>query len=363
MSKGIRATLEGPELSEPQATFDKVLVAVGRRPNSRNLGLEKCGVQVDDKGFIKIDERRRTTVPFKGAELACWSWGEGPAVLLKAGSAGVTLTNCHIHQSKGVRIEAGTSRITLRNNHIHHNRAASVTVGGGADSTPPAREIAIEGNRIHNDHGPALDLSRCQGVTLARNRLSNYRPDPEEGTTGEAIVIRSGCRDVRFESNSVLEASFAVRIGAGPGPAPERIFFSRNYFENQLTSDSTALLVEGGREIRFWNNVVNHYAEPFRIAAAGAPGGSVANNLVLQPTIAFRLPGSAATGFFDYNVFGAGPSLSADLGAGPVPAATWMAAHMGDLGKVQGFSPIDAGKAFEGMSFQGSAPDIGVAEK
>jgi dihydrolipoamide dehydrogenase len=62
MSKGIRATLEGPEVSEPQATFDKVLVAVGRRPNSRNLGLEKTGVQVDDKGFIKVDERRRTTV-------------------------------------------------------------------------------------------------------------------------------------------------------------------------------------------------------------------------------------------------------------------------------------------------------------
>ncbi len=302
--------------------------------------------------------------------------GEGPAVLIKAGSAGVTLTNCHIHQSRGVRIEAGASRITLRNNHIHHNRAASVTVGGGADSTATAREIAIEGNRIHNDHGPALDLSRCQGISLTRNRLSNYRPDPDEGTSGEAIVVRSGCRDVRFESNSVLEASFAVRIGAGAGSAPERIFFSRNYFENQLTSDSTALWVEGGREIRFWNNVVNHYAEPFRIAAAGAPGVSVANNLVLQPTLAFRLPASPVAGFFDYNVFAAGPSLSADLGAGPVPAAPWMASHMlhsrivagaalagGDLGKVQGFSPIDAGKAFEGMSFQGSAPDIGVAEK
>jgi dihydrolipoamide dehydrogenase len=63
VTSGIRATLEGPEVSEPQATFDKVLVAVGRRPNSRNLGLEKAGVAVDDKGFIKVDERRRTNVP------------------------------------------------------------------------------------------------------------------------------------------------------------------------------------------------------------------------------------------------------------------------------------------------------------
>jgi dihydrolipoamide dehydrogenase len=62
VANGIRATLEGPEVTEPQVTFDKVLLSVGRRPNSRNLGLEKAGVQVDEKGFIKVDERRRTNV-------------------------------------------------------------------------------------------------------------------------------------------------------------------------------------------------------------------------------------------------------------------------------------------------------------
>jgi len=62
VSGGIRATLEGPEVTEPQQTFERVLVAVGRRPNSRNLGLEKAGVAVDDKGFIKVDDRRRTNI-------------------------------------------------------------------------------------------------------------------------------------------------------------------------------------------------------------------------------------------------------------------------------------------------------------
>ena len=38
-----------------------MLVAVGRRPNSRDLGLDKAGVAVDEKGFIKVDEQRRTT--------------------------------------------------------------------------------------------------------------------------------------------------------------------------------------------------------------------------------------------------------------------------------------------------------------
>ncbi len=61
--KGIKATLEGPEVTEPQVTFERVLVAVGRRPNSRNLGLEKVGIAIDEKGFIKVDECRRTNIP------------------------------------------------------------------------------------------------------------------------------------------------------------------------------------------------------------------------------------------------------------------------------------------------------------
>ncbi|MCI0463782.1 MAG: dihydrolipoyl dehydrogenase [Gemmataceae bacterium] len=58
---GLRAALEGEGVSEPEVVFDKVLVAVGRKPNSRDLGLEKAGIEVDEKGFVRVDERRRTT--------------------------------------------------------------------------------------------------------------------------------------------------------------------------------------------------------------------------------------------------------------------------------------------------------------
>jgi dihydrolipoamide dehydrogenase len=60
-AKGIRATLEGEEVADKQPIFERVLVAVGRRPSSRDVGLEKAGVEIDDKGFVKVDERRRTT--------------------------------------------------------------------------------------------------------------------------------------------------------------------------------------------------------------------------------------------------------------------------------------------------------------
>jgi dihydrolipoamide dehydrogenase len=63
VADGIRATLEGEDVKEPQVVFERVLVAVGRRPNSRNLGLDKAGIALDEKGFIRVDERRRSNVP------------------------------------------------------------------------------------------------------------------------------------------------------------------------------------------------------------------------------------------------------------------------------------------------------------
>jgi dihydrolipoamide dehydrogenase len=46
---------------ETQA-FDRVLVAVGRRPNGRELGLDAAGVTVDERGFVGVDEQLRTNV-------------------------------------------------------------------------------------------------------------------------------------------------------------------------------------------------------------------------------------------------------------------------------------------------------------
>lgn len=60
---GVRVTLEGKEVAEPQQVFDAVLMTVGRRPNSENLGLDKTRVKVTARGFIEIDGQRRTAEP------------------------------------------------------------------------------------------------------------------------------------------------------------------------------------------------------------------------------------------------------------------------------------------------------------
>ena len=58
--QGIKAALEGAEVEDKEPTFDRVLVAVGRAPNSRDLGLENTRVQLDERGFVKVDAQRRT---------------------------------------------------------------------------------------------------------------------------------------------------------------------------------------------------------------------------------------------------------------------------------------------------------------
>lgn len=57
---GIEATLAG-EGVEPKQLFDRVLISIGRRPNSKGFGLENTKVAVTDKGFIQVDEKRQTT--------------------------------------------------------------------------------------------------------------------------------------------------------------------------------------------------------------------------------------------------------------------------------------------------------------
>jgi dihydrolipoamide dehydrogenase len=61
-AKGIRVTFEG-KADPKEQVFDRVLVSVGRRPNSKIPGLERTQVQVDQRGFIMVDEQRRTHEP------------------------------------------------------------------------------------------------------------------------------------------------------------------------------------------------------------------------------------------------------------------------------------------------------------
>ena len=61
--QGIRAVFKRKDAENSVAVYDRVLLAVGRKPNTDELGLENTRVQVDEKGFLKVDEQRKTDEP------------------------------------------------------------------------------------------------------------------------------------------------------------------------------------------------------------------------------------------------------------------------------------------------------------
>jgi dihydrolipoamide dehydrogenase len=63
VKNGIEVKMSSEGLEQPALVFEKVLICIGRRPNSSGIGLQSTGVEVDDKGFVKVDAQRRTTDP------------------------------------------------------------------------------------------------------------------------------------------------------------------------------------------------------------------------------------------------------------------------------------------------------------
>jgi dihydrolipoamide dehydrogenase len=70
------------------ATFDRLIVSIGRVPNTNGLGLETVGLQLDERGFIAVDDECRTNLP------GVWAVGDvvrGPMLAHKAEEEGVAV--------------------------------------------------------------------------------------------------------------------------------------------------------------------------------------------------------------------------------------------------------------------------------
>jgi dihydrolipoamide dehydrogenase len=60
---GVYVTMEGANAPDKPTCFQQVLVSVGRKSNGGAIDADKAGVQVDERGFIKVDKQLRTNVP------------------------------------------------------------------------------------------------------------------------------------------------------------------------------------------------------------------------------------------------------------------------------------------------------------
>ncbi len=63
LPEGIQVTLEGPEGAAAPQVYDKVLVAIGRRPNASGIGLQNTNVVINERGFIEVNAQLRTAEP------------------------------------------------------------------------------------------------------------------------------------------------------------------------------------------------------------------------------------------------------------------------------------------------------------
>lgn len=186
---GIHVRFEGPG-SQPEQVFDRVLVSVGRKPNSQGLGLEKTKVQLDVKGFVKIDAQRRTAEPsvFAIGDVA----GE-PMLAHKA-----------THEGR-VAVEAISGKKTA-----FEPRAIPAVVYtdpeiawcGLTETQAQAEKIAIKTARFPwAASGRSLTLGRTDGVT-------KLVIDPESGRVLGAGLVGPGAGEL------VSECALAIEMGA-----------------------------------------------------------------------------------------------------------------------------------------------------
>ena len=82
----VRLFLDPGEGREEQAEFDSVLVAVGRRPLSKGMGLEELNILLDSQGFVRVDEDYRTNI---AGVYAIGDLVPGPMLAHKASAEGI----------------------------------------------------------------------------------------------------------------------------------------------------------------------------------------------------------------------------------------------------------------------------------
>ncbi|MFN2387768.1 MAG: right-handed parallel beta-helix repeat-containing protein [Thermoanaerobaculia bacterium] len=302
--------------------------------------------------------------------------GPGHAVRIGEGASRVTLSNSHIHQSAGIAVTGPAKGLVFIGNKIHHNFAGPISLAGGPAGL--VEDVRVSRNKFHNDAGSAVAMSGVRKVRLNTNKIYNYRP--AAGFSGTALHIGPDSRDVVVEGSFFAEATGGIRIGETGAAPPADVVIRRNYFENRLTPDGVAVEIVAGRDVRILNNTVNRYAEAFRGPSAAGVGErlTVANNLILDATgAAMRFSQPAALAYLDHNVFSGHPGkVQVQLGSASADVEAHRAAGRmknsrvqkldfadRDLAKLGGGSLANAGRPFDALTFQGSAPDIGVAER
>jgi dihydrolipoamide dehydrogenase len=175
---------------EKKQTFDKILVTIGRAPNTENIGLDKAGIKVDSKGFIPVNEKRQTTASniFAIGDVA------GQPLLAHKGSKEGLVAAEVIGGMKTIYDVKAMPAVIFTDPEI-----ASV---GLSETEAKAKNIEIKVSAFpFAANGRALSVAEPDGFVKLIS-------DPKKGTL-------LGCHIVGVEaSNLIAEATLAIEMGA-----------------------------------------------------------------------------------------------------------------------------------------------------
>ncbi|MBC8023948.1 MAG: dihydrolipoyl dehydrogenase [Burkholderiales bacterium] len=221
---GLKATFEsagGGDAPAPE-TYDRVLLAVGRRPNGANIGADKAGVNVNERGWIPVDKQMRTNVAhiFAIGDIV----GE-PMLAHKA-----------THEAKlAAEVIAGMAHHAWEARTIPSVAYTDPEVAWMGLSEPEAKEQGIEYEKAvfpWAASGRALGMGREEGLTKVLYEKGSRR------ILGAGIVgVNAG--ELIAEAVLALEmGADAEDIGLTIHPHPtlsETVFFTAEIAEGSIT--------------------------------------------------------------------------------------------------------------------------------
>lgn len=170
--------------------FDRILVAVGRKPNTDDLGLESASVRTDERGFVPVDDQRRTNVPHI---FAIGDVTLGPMLAHKASREGKVAAEVIAGRPSAFDVRAIP--------------AAAFTDPEVAWTGISEREAQQEGRRFSVTRFPLTALGRAWTVGETDGFVKVIH-DPDSGLVlGQAIVSP-------VASELIAEGTLAVEMGA-----------------------------------------------------------------------------------------------------------------------------------------------------
>jgi dihydrolipoamide dehydrogenase len=214
--EAVTVQFEGPD-GPFTKTFSRVLVAVGRRPNSDGLGLENTGVVIDTKGFVEVDDRQRTADPHI---LAIGDVCGDPMLAHRASHQGKVAVE-YLHGEPAVFAPRAIPAVVFTDPEI--------AWAGLTESEAAAAGRAVEVSRYPwAASGRAHALGRTDGLT-------KILVDPETDTVLGVGIVGSGAGELIAEGTLAIEMGCAARdlvdtIHPHPTLGETVAFSAENYF-------------------------------------------------------------------------------------------------------------------------------------